>query len=106
MTEVAAHDQAVTHSYTAHYPEHPPRDGDPHYADFEAYRNRTKATAKCAAGEHRGDYSECSLDKPLEMHHSRIEFALRRNPPRCRMKRHGRNLPPSGRRGSQRTAWT
>lgn len=68
------HDQAVTHHYTIHYPEHDPRDGDPNYVDFEAYRRRTKATAQCAVGLHRGDFSECSGG--LELHHAHIEFAL------------------------------
>ena len=25
---------------------------------------------------HRNDFSECSLDKPLELHHSHVEFSL------------------------------
>jgi hypothetical protein len=75
-TEVPAHDQVTSHKYTVHYPPHPPRTGDPHYADFEAYRRRTKATAQCAIGAHRGDFSECSLDKPLELHHAHVEFSL------------------------------
>lgn len=71
-----AHDQKVTHSYTVRYPAHPPREGDPHYVDFEAFHRRTRATATCAVGEHRNDFSECSLDKPLELHHAHIEFSL------------------------------
>lgn len=74
--EVPAHVQKVTHSYLVHYPAHPPRQDDPHYVDFEAYRRRTHDTAKCAIGEHRGDFSECSLDQPLELHHAHVEFAL------------------------------
>ncbi|HET6909066.1 MAG TPA: hypothetical protein VFH54_06990 [Mycobacteriales bacterium] len=69
-----AHDQRVSHSYTIHYPAHPPRKSDPHYRDFEAYRRRTKATAKCAIGEHRGDYTECAGG--LELHHAHVEFSL------------------------------
>ena len=71
-----AHEQKSTHSYVVAYPEHEPREDDPHYVDFHAYRNRTKATAKCAIGERRGDFSECDLDSPLELHHAHIEFAL------------------------------
>jgi len=71
---VAAHDRKVTHSYTVHYPEHEPREGDPHYADFHAYRERTKTTAACSIGAHRNDFSECSGN--LELHHSHVEFAL------------------------------
>jgi hypothetical protein len=59
-----------------HYPEHPARQDDPHYRDFEAYRRRTKATAKCAMGVARGDFSECDLSAPLELHHSHVEFSL------------------------------
>ena len=73
---VAAHQQKITRSYWVNYPAHPARKDDPHYADFNAYRRRTEATAHCAIGEHRGDYSECSLDKPLELHHAHVEFSL------------------------------
>jgi hypothetical protein len=71
-----AHDGKVTHRYLVHYPEHEPREHDPHYRDFNAYRRRTKDTAQCAIGAHRNDFSECSLDKPLELHHAHIEFSL------------------------------
>jgi hypothetical protein len=74
MTEVAAHTQVSSHKYLMHYPEHPARKDDPHYVDFEAYRKKTKAEAKCAIGEHRNDYSECSGG--LELHHAHIEFSL------------------------------
>jgi hypothetical protein len=77
---VPEHDQKVTHSYVICYPAHPARKGDPHYKDFNAFRKRTRATAKCAVGQHRGDYSECSdVDKwpvGLELHHSHVEFSL------------------------------
>lgn len=68
------HDRKVTHHYTVHYPPHEPRESDPHYRDFDAYRRRTHKTAKCAIGEHRGDYSDCR--GPLELHHAHVEFAL------------------------------
>ena len=74
MTE--PHNQKVTHSYMVHYPEHPERTSDPHYKDFNAFRRRTKDTAQCAIGAHRNDFSECSLEKPLELHHTHIEFSL------------------------------
>lgn len=73
---VKKHDQVTTHHYIVHYPPHPPRSGDPHYIDFEHYRRATKDTAQCVIGFHRNDFSECSLDKPLELHHSHIEFSL------------------------------
>ena len=74
--DVEAHSQRVTHSYSVHYPAHPAREGDPHYKDFSTYHRRTRATAQCSVGAHRGDFSECSLDKPLELHHAHIEFSL------------------------------
>ena len=73
---IEEHDQNITHHYTIHYPAHPERISDPHYKDFNAFRRRTKDTAQCAVGAHRNDFSECSLDKPLELHHSHIEFSL------------------------------
>jgi hypothetical protein len=76
---VAAHDQRFTHSYILHYPEHGPRESDPHYADFHAYKamRRKNGTYTCDfAVEHRaGDTSECDLKAPLECHHRVIEFA-------------------------------
>lgn len=73
--EVAAHDQATTNRYVVHYPEHPARASDPHYKDFEHYRNATKDTAVCQFGLDRGgDFSECAGG--LELHHSHIEFSL------------------------------
>jgi len=73
---VDAHLQNISHQYTMHYPEHDARTDDPNYRDFEAFRKKTHATAQCAIGAHRNDFSECSLDQPLELHHSHIEFAL------------------------------
>ena len=73
---VGAHVQRETRSYWVSYPAHPAREDDPHYRDFEDYRRRTCATAKCAVGEHRGDFSECSAGKPLELHHAHVEFSL------------------------------
>lgn len=69
-----AHVQKMTHSYVMHYPEHPARQDDPHYRDFETYRKRTKAAAKCAIGAHRNDFSECQGG--LELHHAHVEFSL------------------------------
>ncbi|WP_205670218.1 hypothetical protein [Amycolatopsis sp. CFH S0078] len=74
MAETPAHDQNTTHHYLMHYPPHPPRADDPHYRDFEAFRRRTHATAKCSIGEHRGDFSECHGQ--LELHHAHVEFSL------------------------------
>ena len=68
------HDQVITNNYIVHYPDHEPREGDPHYADFNAYRRKTKDTAKCVIGAHREDFTEC--DGGLELHHAHIEFSL------------------------------
>ena len=69
-----AHDQKISNSYVVHYPPHEPRENDPHYKDFNAYRKRTKDTAVCAIGGARKDFSEC--DGGLELHHAHIEFSL------------------------------
>lgn len=69
-----AHSAKQTHGYLVHYPAHPPRKSDPHYKDFNEYRRRTKATAKCAIGLHRNDFSECRGE--LELHHAHVEFSL------------------------------
>lgn len=71
-----AHDQPVTHRYVVAYPEHFPRTSDPHYRDFEAYHRAHRADARCAIGAHRGDFSECDTENPMELHHAHIEFAL------------------------------
>lgn len=82
---VAAHNQRTTHSYVIHYPEHPPREGDPHYRDFEAYRRRTKDTAQCAFAVETGDTSECHGG--LELHHTHIEFSLQNGVDLTRLER-------------------
>lgn len=69
-----AHEQTSSHRYVMHYPEHPPRRDDPHYADFEEYRRRTKNSARCAFAAETGDDSECNGG--LELHHSHVEFSL------------------------------
>lgn len=74
--EVVAHDQNITHRYVVHYPEHAPRKGDPHYKDFDAFRRRTKATARCQFAVDTDDDSDCDHDHPLELHHAHIEFSL------------------------------
>ena len=73
---VESHDQNVTHHYIVHYPAHPERTSDPHYIDFNHFRQKTKDTAVCNIGAHRNDYSECDSDHPLELHHTYIEFSL------------------------------
>lgn len=77
--EVAAHSGKQTHHYTILFPAHPARQDDPHYKDFNHYHESTKHDPEiyqCAIGKHRQDFSECSLDQPLELHHSHVEFSL------------------------------
>lgn len=74
----AAHEQAVTNRYVISYPNHEPREKDPHYADFHAWKAAQKAAGKwrCAWAVMVADDSECDLTHPLEAHHSHVEFAL------------------------------
>lgn len=76
---VAAHTQTHSSHYEMHYPEHGSREGDPHYKDFNEFHRRTKDDPElyqCSVGKRRGDFSDCVLDKPLELHHTHIEWAL------------------------------
>ena len=88
MTEVPAHVATQSHRYFLHYPEHPARTDDPHYADFHAYHERTRATARCHIGQRIG-FGECrdaqghaapavdGQSQPgLELHHAHVEFSL------------------------------
>src|SRR5258708_1520084 len=92
MTEdaaaVAAHQAAQTHHYMMHFPPHPARTADPHYADFNAYHKAHRATARCYIGERIG-FGDCMdaqmhLSPPvpdgqqpgLELHHAPVEFSL------------------------------
>jgi len=74
-----AHVQKMTHNYAVRFPEHEARVNDPHYVDFNHIHREWKKDPEkwqCHIGQRRGDFSECSLDKPLELHHAHIEFAL------------------------------
>jgi len=76
---VIAHIQKFTHSYTIAYPEHSAREDDPHYVDFHHIQREWKKDPekwRCAFGADRGDFSECDLTRPLEIHHNHVEFAL------------------------------
>jgi hypothetical protein len=68
-----------------HFPAHPVRESDPHYADFEAYRRRTKDTAVCEFALEIGDASECVGG--LELHHAHIEFSLQNGVDLARLER-------------------
>jgi hypothetical protein len=74
--QTAAHQQKVTHTYVISYPAHEPREDDPHYRDFNEYRRRTKATARCTFAVETADDSQCDKQNPLELHHAHVEFAL------------------------------
>jgi len=74
-----AHIQKVTHNYAIRFPEHEAREDDPNYVDFNHIRREWQKDPvkwQCHIGIVRGDFSECSLDKPLELHHAHIEFAI------------------------------
>ena len=73
------HDQPVTNRYLVHYPDHAPREDDPHYRDFNHIHREWKKDPqrwRCAVGAHRDDFSECDTEHPLELHHAHVEFAL------------------------------
>ena len=70
MADTPAHKQVFIHKYIVVYPDHEPRQDDPNYVDFEAYRKAHIATATCPmayTGECKGGF---------ELHHSHIEFAI------------------------------
>lgn len=93
--EVAAHDQTETKHYLVHFPPHPARTADPHYADFNAFHKKYGPDARCAFalqftedgdpeptrqgrrlignGEQRAG---CDVTSPIELHHSHVEFSL------------------------------
>lgn len=75
---VAAHAQRVTRSYVVAYPDHEPREGDPHYVDFRAWKDARRGTPawRCAWAVQAGDDGQCDAEAPLEAHHAHIEFAL------------------------------
>ncbi|WP_370217901.1 hypothetical protein [Kitasatospora sp. GAS1066B] len=69
---IAAHNQTTTHRYTVHFPDHEPRESDPHYAAFNAFRRHHRDGARCYVGERAG----ADLCTPeLELHHAVLEFA-------------------------------
>jgi hypothetical protein len=86
---IAAHEAPQSHHYIMHYPEHPARENDPHYVDFNHYHQLHRATARCYIGEYIG-FGDCrdaqfNLCPPpenggeqpgLELHHARVEFSL------------------------------
>ncbi len=97
-SEVAAHSAVQSHKYIVHFPEHPPRSGDPNYVDFEAFHHKFGPDARCAlavhatlpddadptrqdAAPHRligpgEERAGCDTGDPMELHHSHIEFSM------------------------------
>jgi hypothetical protein len=86
---IRRHVQAFSHHYMMHFPAHPAREDDPHYADFDHFHRKTRRTARCYIGERVGfhdcrdaDGSPCpppsgaGQQPGLELHHSHIEFSL------------------------------
>lgn len=72
-SDTQAHDQQETKHYLMHFPEHAPRVGDPHYVDFNHYRQTHIQTAKCKFADS-ADADQCTGQ--LELHHAYIEFSL------------------------------
>jgi hypothetical protein len=88
MTDIQEHVQTESHKYLMHFPDHPARKDDPHYADFNHYHKKFRSTARCFIGEYIG-FGECkdaqgklapapeTGEQPgLELHHAHIEFSL------------------------------
>lgn len=83
---IGAHVQVHSSHYEVKYPDHVPREKDPHYRDFHHLHNLWKKDPqkwRCAVGVARGDdFSDCTLVDadgnkiPLELHHAHIEDAL------------------------------
>lgn len=73
LSDIAAHVQNETRHYTLHFPEHSPREGDPHYVDFDHYRKTHIGDAKCKFADS-ADSDQCTGQ--LELHHAFIEFSL------------------------------
>jgi hypothetical protein len=84
--ETPKHDQRTTNHYVIHYPAHAPREGDPHYAAFNAYHRANSHKSVCFVGQRLG-FDQCAdaqgkamLDQPghpgLELHHKVLEFSL------------------------------
>lgn len=90
MTDVVPeHSELQGHHYVVHFPPHPARTSDPHYADFNYYHRKFRAGARCYVGERVG-FSDCQDEfgkacpppadggeQPgLELHHAYVEFSL------------------------------
>jgi hypothetical protein len=63
------HNQKVTIELLAVYPDHEPRNEDPHYVYFREARERLKSLGKLRCWI-------CGTDKNVELHHDKVEYAL------------------------------
>ena len=72
MSQTPAHEQRETIRLIVAYPEHLPRESDPHYKAFHEARKRLErlGALKCWIGN-----AECSPG-PIELHHDKVEFSL------------------------------
>lgn len=66
-----AHEQGLDLNLTLYYPEHAPRKDDPNYKYFNAAKRRMKAKGLLVCA-----IKGCTQPAPIELHHSRVEFAL------------------------------
>lgn len=69
-----AHNQTEKSSWTEHYPDHEPREHDPHYHLFHAYK-RAHPNPKCWVADIYGTDKHCSPG-PIELHHAHIEESV------------------------------
>ena len=96
--DIAPHSATETHRYIMHYPEHPAREGDPHYVDFHHFHAKYGPDARCAFAVHatldgdpppvrQSDFPRrligageeralCDTEHPIELHHAHVEFSL------------------------------
>jgi catechol 2,3-dioxygenase-like lactoylglutathione lyase family enzyme len=65
----AAHTTKETLSVSFYFPEHEPRESDPHYHLFNAARARLKRLGKLACWR-------CGATERIELHHALVEFSL------------------------------
>lgn len=71
---IPAHQQPTTLHVIEWFPDHEPRAQDPHYAVFNAARAKLAAAGKLICWVCGRD--EKAAGGPIELHHSKVEFAL------------------------------
>lgn len=70
----AAHDQTEQSRWVEHYPEHEPREHDPHYHLFHAYK-KAHPNPTCWVADLYGTTEHCAPG-PIELHHAVIEESV------------------------------